>query len=124
MRAQLLLVELPYSIEHFRDELEGLITALPEGSAKVIYTDRVVGIAMPHTSIPEVMAIRLRKYMSAFSSWRIVGLNGELVSKDGSMDPFRHWMNKNLRIQPAPKRDKPKDVALPKRRQIGLKGTI
>lgn len=61
LRAQLLLVQLPYSIEYLRPELDAHLACLPKGSQKVIYTDTLVGIAMPHLDIPEVIAVKLRK---------------------------------------------------------------
>jgi hypothetical protein len=123
LRAQLLLVQLPYSIEHLRSELEQLVSCLPEGSQKVLFTDTLVGISMPHTDIADVMAVKLRKPMEAFSNWWIVGLNGQIVCKNRSSDPFRHWMNKHLGINPG-QPNEPQNVDRPQRRKIGLKSPV
>lgn len=123
MRAQLLLVQLPYSIDHLRAELDALVACLPEGSQKVIYTDTLVGIAMPHLDIPEVIAVKLRKPMQAFSNWWIVGLNGQIVCKERSSDPLRHWMNKYLGIHPGSVR-KSQNSGKSKKPKLGIKSPM
>lgn len=118
MRAQLLLIQLPYSIEHLRPELDAVVACLPEGSKKVIYTDTLVGIAMPHIDVPEVVAVRLRKPIQAFSNWWIIGLNGQIICKERSNDPLRFWMNKYLGLTPRPQH-KPSNIR--KRPEIVIK---
>jgi hypothetical protein len=115
LRAQLLLIHLPFTIEGLRKEIETLVACLPAGSKPVIYTDRLVGIAMPHVDIPDVMAVRLREPMKAFSNWQIVGLNGGLMCKDRSMDPFQTWMNDHLGVSPTRNRFEAKNVPLTQR---------
>lgn len=124
MRAQLLVLELPYSIENLRKDLELLVGCLPEGSRTVMYTDRTIGIAMPHINIPDIMAVRLRKAMEAFSNWWIVPISGLVACKNGSMDPFRHWMNEQGDVPGTAPRQWPQSQNVPKseRRQIRLKG--
>lgn len=122
MRAQLLLVKLPYSMEYLRAEIAALVASLPEGSEQVLYTDTLIGIAMPHVDIPEVTQVKIRNAMKAFSTYWIIGLNGQLVSKDRSIDPFRSWMNKHLGIQPAVRKPRnPQNMTQGERRQIRLK---
>lgn len=123
MRAQLLVVELPFTIEGLRDEIAALVGCLPEGSKTVMYTDRTVGIVMPHINVPDIMAARLRKALIAFSNWWIVPISGLVACKNGSMDPFRHWMNENGDVpQPMPRQwTETQNVPRPQRRQIRLK---
>ena len=99
--------------------LDALVASLPDGSQKVLYTDTLVGIALPHIDIPEVIAIKLRKPMQAFSNWWIIGLNGQIFCKERSNDPLRHWMNKFLNITPR-RIGKKQKMATLQRRKIEL----
>ncbi len=121
MRAQLLLLKLPYKLEHLRNEFDQLVSCLPEGSAPVFYGDGVVGIALPHIDIPEVTGIKIRKIMENFSGWSILGLTGQVYCKDGWMDPLRSWVDKNLKVSEAGQRSEPQDLSKPQRRKIRLK---
>ena len=90
----------------------------------MIYTDTLVGIALPHINVPEIMAVKWKRPMEAFSNWWIVGLNGLLIAKNRSMDPFQHWMNENGGSSLPRQRSKSQNVPLTQRREIGRKDSV
>ena len=114
LSAYFLLVKLPYTIEGLQKEAETLVASLPSGSKRVIYTNEATGFLLPNVDIPERLAVKLRKALEPFADWWVLGVTGTLVCKNGSMDPFRHWMNEFLGIVPA-KRSKSKNVPLTQR---------
>lgn len=124
MRGYLLLIRLPYLVEALEQQIQALIAKLPQGSARVLYTSECIGFLVPYVDIPQVTVIKLRKELSEFSAHWLIGLDGTLVSSNGSMDPFRHWMNKFLGIEEGPKRPKTQHVPLTQRRKPRLKPPI
>ena len=123
MRAQILLLKLPYALEHLRAEVDELVSCLPQGSEIVFYSKELVGIAMPHVDIPEVTGLKIRKVMKNFAGWSILGLTGQIYCKDGWMDPLRTWVDKNLKVSEPGQRNETHDLSKPQRRKIGLKGS-
>jgi hypothetical protein len=119
MLAYLLLIKLPYDVEHFEKEIAALSVRLPPGSKRVIYAKEMMGWALPHEAIAQMATSRLGDVMKAFSDWWMIGLDGQLVCKNGSMDPFRHWMNESGGggIKRVVKPNKPQHVPLTERRQ-------
>lgn len=124
MRAHLLLVTLPYNVEHLRPELDALVAILPAGSRRVLFLDRLLGFLVPHTAIADVQAVRWREVMKPFSRWWIAGLNGELVCKDKSDDPFRTWMDEYRRTGAVAKMPEPEDLPFLQGGQKGVEPSV
>lgn len=126
VRGYLLLIKLPYAVEHFEKEIALLSVRLPPGSKRVLYANEVMGWLIPHETIAEITAIHLGDVMKAFSDWWLIGLDGQLVSKNGSMDPFRHWMNERGGggVKGILKPQKTQHVPLTERRKPRGKGAV
>jgi hypothetical protein len=124
LRAHLLLITLPYSVEGLRPQLDALVAILPQGSRRVLYLDRLLGFLVPHTAIADIQAVRWRNVLNAFSRWWIIGLNGELVCKDKSEDPFRTWMNEYRETGSVSKMLQSENLFLSEGRQPGIEPSV
>jgi hypothetical protein len=122
VRGYLLLIKLPYAAEHLENEIGSLAAKLPSGSRRVLYTEREIGFLLPQETIAEIVSVRLGPVMSAFSDWWLLGLDGQLACKNGSMDPFWHWMHERGGggIKRIPKLRQTQNVLLPERRKPRL----
>jgi hypothetical protein len=90
----------------------------------VLYLDREVGFLVPHTAIADIQAVRWRNVLNAFSRWWIIGLNGELVCKDKSDDPFRTWMDEYRRTGSVSKMLQPENLFLSESGQPGIEPSV
>lgn len=113
----LLHISLPYSIEHFREDIEALVGKLPHGSVPCMHTETTVSIFIPPGALPEILAAKVKISMEAFSNWWFIPIGGHIMSKH-SMDRLRDKVNEFLG---APIVDRPrgetKHVPLTERRQ-------
>ncbi len=87
-KAVLLLIELKRNLEYCESEVRYLVSKLPPGCHKVMHGTRTIGILMPPYDILPKMRARLYKALEPFENYRFVGLSGEVLSKNGSMDPL------------------------------------
>ncbi|HTQ12517.1 MAG TPA: hypothetical protein VMH86_01475 [Rhizomicrobium sp.] len=104
-------------------QVAALAAKLPEGSRRVLYTERTLGFLLPHAKIVAMQAISLRKEMEPFSDWWIMGLNGEMVAKNGNIDPFRHWMNEFFQVSPPKRKLNSNAIPLTERRPRNMTPT-
>jgi hypothetical protein len=121
LRGAILLIELPYSIEYLRPQIEELKQYLPAGSKPILYSDRMIAVGLLDVSVPEQILIRLRKSLDNFSRHWLIGASGTIVCRDGPIDPMESWMRDNFGPSAPRKRPQSQNMGEPQRRTIRLK---
>lgn len=110
MKAMLLHVELPYSIEYLRNEIEKLVGKLPFGSLPVCHTERTFSVFIPPGHVPQIVVAKIKISMNDFSNWWLIPIGGAIVSKNGSMDRLQDAVGKFLKTTDLGPGHKPNNV--------------
>jgi len=75
-------------LEYCEHELRRLIAKLPQGCQRVMHGKRQIGILMPPYDILPKMRVPLRNALEPFENHWFIGLSGEVLAQNGSMDPL------------------------------------
>jgi hypothetical protein len=124
VQAILLHIQLKYPLERSEHKLSKVLARLPEGTQKVMHAEKSVGFLIPAVDhIPKITG-SIRAFLDEFDDWRAIGLSGEAVCMNGSMDPVISWLNQWRPPPERGKRMKPENVALPERRKVRVEPTV
>ena len=88
MRAVLLIVELKRDIEYCEGDVRLLLSKLPANCKKVMHGKRSIGFLMPAYDILPAIRSKLYQPLSRFENYWFIGLSGEALGMNGSLDPL------------------------------------
>ena len=107
MKAVLLLIELKRDAQYCEDEIRNLIKKLPPYAEQVIWSTRFVGFLMPNHDILSGMRAKLRSVLDVFENYWFSGVSGEVLAKNGSLDPLANSMKQYV-LPPVASRERSK----------------
>ena len=88
VKAALLLIEFKRSVEYCEGDIAHLMKKLPAGCEKVTYGARSLGIFIPPYDILPKTRAKIRYILDRFENYWLIGLSGEVVAMNGSLDPL------------------------------------
>jgi hypothetical protein len=88
LKAVLLFIELKRNLEFSEHDVSYLMRKLPAGCQKVMHGVRSLGFVMPAHDILPRMRAPLWKALEPFENYWLLGTSGEVLAKNGSMDPL------------------------------------
>jgi hypothetical protein len=126
LKAILLLIELKFPVENCRTQISAVRDRLPPGSNPVLHAEKSIGFLIPPGLILEELRAKVRPALAeyAFENWRLIGLSGETLCKNGSMDPIEDWMNDYRVSVPRRQRLQSQNVPLTERRERWRKNSV
>lgn len=107
MKAVLLFIELKRNLEYSEREVGYVMQKLPAGCQKVMHGARSIGILMPPYDILPKMRAPLWKALEPFANYWFIGMSGEVLSLNGSMDPLANGI-KQFSVAPLRFRERTK----------------
>jgi hypothetical protein len=102
MKAVTLLVELKRDRNACEDEIAFLMSKLPACGERVIYGARMLGFLMPARDILPALRAPLHNALSVFENYWFIGMSGEVLAKNGSLDPLASAIKQYV-VPPRPK---------------------
>jgi len=88
MKAVTLIVELKRDLQFCQDEVAFLTSKMPAFYERVMHGPRLLGFLLPARDILPAMRAPLHRALSVFENYWFIGMSGEVLAKNGSLDPL------------------------------------